>query len=251
MVSDGEGMAGRWRTKLAHVRVRWRTMLGSVREAVDTKHRADAAMRAQTLPRGGASIRTKNLPNETQPPIYAAWAQGVREVPDMLVAAQLSLRSLAKGEAMPSSAEAKRIVGDACDLLGVALVNIVQVTKNLPGFPLEGDEVNAAPRSRRASRRDPRMSVPSENDQVEIAPSEEQCALTQPLARPSRALPRFTRLTSEQLDRLRRCANGNTLRFESADIVAALVAAGYATEGIGRVVTVTPAGHRYLAAHPA
>jgi hypothetical protein len=95
------------------------------------------------------------------------------------------------------------------------------------------------------------MSSHSSNDQVEVAPPTEQCALTQPLARPSKVLPRFTRLTNEQLDRLRRCANGNTLRFESADIVAALVAAGYATEGVGRVVTVTPAGHRYLSAHPA
>jgi hypothetical protein len=53
-------------------------------------------------------------------------------------------------------------------------------------------------------------------------------------------------LTDDQLDRLRRCAEGNTLRFESSTIVAALVAGGYAREGAGRVVTVTLKGYRYL-----
>jgi hypothetical protein len=77
----------------------------------------------------------KSCANDTQPPIYAAWAQDVREVPDMLVAAQLSLRSLARDEATASSAEAKRIVGEACDLLRVALVNIVQVTQEPAGLP--------------------------------------------------------------------------------------------------------------------
>jgi len=57
------------------------------------------------------------------------------------------------------------------------------------------------------------------------------------------------RLSEIQFDRLRWCANGNTLRFEAAEIVAALVAAGYATEGIGGVVKVTPKGQRYLRAH--
>jgi hypothetical protein len=53
-------------------------------------------------------------------------------------------------------------------------------------------------------------------------------------------------LTDDQLDRLKRCAEGNTLRFESSTIVAALVAGGYAREGAGRVVTVTLKGYRYL-----
>ena len=53
-------------------------------------------------------------------------------------------------------------------------------------------------------------------------------------------------LTDVQLVRLRWCANGNTLRFESASIVDALVEAGYAKQGIGRVVTVTARGHQYL-----
>lgn len=53
-------------------------------------------------------------------------------------------------------------------------------------------------------------------------------------------------LSDDQFDRLKRCAQGNTLRFESSTIVEALVAGGYAREGPGRVVTVTPKGHRYL-----
>jgi hypothetical protein len=53
-------------------------------------------------------------------------------------------------------------------------------------------------------------------------------------------------LSDDQLDRLRRCSEGNTLRFESSTIVAALVDGGYAREGAGRVVTVTPKGYRYL-----
>ena len=57
------------------------------------------------------------------------------------------------------------------------------------------------------------------------------------------------RLTEAQFDRLRWCADGNTLRFEAAEIVAALVAGGYAVEGIGRVVKVTPKGQQYLGAH--
>lgn len=185
--------------------------------------------------------------NDTHPPSYAAWAQGAREVPDMLVAAQLSLRPLAKGEATPTNAEARRIVGDACDLLRVALANLLDVTRTLPGFPL-----GSPGRFNGDGHHDPRMSARSDDPPSDAPASVEQCALTQPFARPSHAFPRVTtRLTDEQLDRLRRCANGNTLRFESSDIVAALVAGGYATEGVGRVVTLTPKGRRYLESHPA
>ena len=53
-------------------------------------------------------------------------------------------------------------------------------------------------------------------------------------------------LTDVQLVRLRWCASGNTLRFEAASIVDALVDAGYAKQGIGRVVTVTAKGHQFL-----
>ena len=55
-----------------------------------------------------------------------------------------------------------------------------------------------------------------------------------------------TQLTDAQLSRLYWCENGNTLRFAAASIVDALVAAGYAREGIGRVVTVTVKGSEYL-----
>ena len=71
--------------------------------------------------------------------------------------------------------------------------------------------------------------------------------------RPYPAVERWVRmatlLTEEQFDRLKRCADGNTLRFESSAIVAALVAGGYAKEGVGRVVRVTPKGYRYLTMH--
>ena len=56
-------------------------------------------------------------------------------------------------------------------------------------------------------------------------------------------------LTDEQLERLKRCADGNTLRYEPSEIVAVLVAGGYAKEGIARVVKVTPKGQQYLRAH--
>ena len=56
-------------------------------------------------------------------------------------------------------------------------------------------------------------------------------------------------LTDEHLERLRRCADGNTLRYEPREIVAVLVAGGYAKEGVARVVTVTPEGQQYLRAH--
>jgi len=191
--------------------------------------------------------RTEPLPDDTHHPTYPNWAQRVREVPDMLVAAQLSLGPLAKGESTATSAEARRIVGDACDLLRVALTNLVEVTRSSPGFPLGStgliDGVD--------NQRDPRMSAPSCADKIVAARPAEECALTRRGARPASSFPEATtRLTDDQLDRLRRCANGNTLRFESTAIVAALVGAGYASEGAGCVVTVTPKGHRYLQTHP-
>ena len=68
-----------------------------------------------------------------------------------------------------------------------------------------------------------------------------------PAANPLYQPVTFTKyLTDVQLDRLNRCANGNTLRFEASSIVGALVAAGYVREGIGRVVTVTAKGQQYL-----
>jgi len=68
-----------------------------------------------------------------------------------------------------------------------------------------------------------------------------------PNTEPSPTLPSLTsRLTGEQLDCLRRCAKGNTLRFEAAEIVGALIASGYAQKGIAGVVTVTAKGHHCL-----
>lgn len=83
----------------------------------------------------------------------------------------------------------------------------------------------------------------------EIAPN--RTSASPPVA--SSFLPLATspgQLTDVQLVRLRWCANGNTLRFESASIVDALVDAGYAKQGIGRVVTVTAKGHQYLRSDP-
>ena len=58
-----------------------------------------------------------------------------------------------------------------------------------------------------------------------------------------------TRLNAEQLEALRRCANGISLRFEAWAIVEALVAGGYAQKGIAGVVTVTAKGEEYLRTH--
>jgi len=65
-------------------------------------------------------------------------------------------------------------------------------------------------------------------------------ALSQPLSMFRR------RLTDQQLECLSRCARGISVRFEAWEIVDALVAGGYATEGVARVVTVTPLGRQYL-----
>lgn len=60
----------------------------------------------------------------------------------------------------------------------------------------------------------------------------------------------FTReLTDEQLSRLRQCAKGISLRFEKAEIVNALIAAGYAERNVDGVITVTTKGRRYLRAY--
>ena len=58
-----------------------------------------------------------------------------------------------------------------------------------------------------------------------------------------------TRLTTEPLEALRRCAKGISLRFEAEAIVDALVAGGYAEKGVAGVVTVTAKGEAYLRAH--
>ncbi len=68
-----------------------------------------------------------------------------------------------------------------------------------------------------------------------------------PIANPLHSIASFTtRLTGEQLDCLRRCANGNSLRFESLEIVDALVAGGYIQKNVAGVATVTAKGQHYL-----
>ena len=62
-------------------------------------------------------------------------------------------------------------------------------------------------------------------------------------------VPFTTRLTSEQLEALRRCSKGNSLRFEEWGIVNALVAGSYAEKGVAGVVAVTAKGEEYLRTH--
>jgi hypothetical protein len=57
------------------------------------------------------------------------------------------------------------------------------------------------------------------------------------------------RLTSEQLEALRRSANGLSLRFESWTIVNALIQGGYVEQGPASVVTITTKGREYLQKH--
>jgi hypothetical protein len=61
--------------------------------------------------------------------------------------------------------------------------------------------------------------------------------------------PMTPRLTGEHLEALRRCARGVTLRFEALETVNALVAGGYAQQGVAGVVSVTARGEEYLRAH--
>jgi hypothetical protein len=58
--------------------------------------------------------------------------------------------------------------------------------------------------------------------------------------------PSRMRLTDEQLEALRACANGVSLRFEKSEIVNALLEAGCAERNIAGVIRVTEKGHEYL-----
>jgi predicted metal-binding protein len=70
------------------------------------------------------------------------------------------------------------------------------------------------------------------------------------VASPSEKVASFTtHLTAEQLECLSRCARGISIRFEKSEIVDALVASGYAEQGVAGVVTVTAKGQQYLQAH--
>jgi hypothetical protein len=71
-----------------------------------------------------------------------------------------------------------------------------------------------------------------------------------PIANPSEKVAMFTpRLTREQLECLSRCARGISIRFETSELVDALVAGGYAEQGVAGVVTVTGKGQEYLRTH--
>ncbi|TMH63924.1 MAG: hypothetical protein E6H55_04890 [Betaproteobacteria bacterium] len=70
------------------------------------------------------------------------------------------------------------------------------------------------------------------------------------VASPSEKVASFTtHLTAEQLECLSRCARGISIRFEKSEIVDALVASGYAEQGVAGVVTVTAKGQQYLQTH--
>jgi hypothetical protein len=70
------------------------------------------------------------------------------------------------------------------------------------------------------------------------------------IANPSSKVALFaSRLTQEQLECLRRCANGISVRFEREELVGALVAGRYAEKGVVGVVTVTAKGLEYLQTH--
>jgi hypothetical protein len=66
---------------------------------------------------------------------------------------------------------------------------------------------------------------------------------------PKKVAPFTTHLTAEQLECLSRCARGISIRFERSEIVDALVASGYAEQGVAGVVTVTAKGQQYLRRH--
>jgi hypothetical protein len=68
------------------------------------------------------------------------------EVPDLLVTAQFLLRPLAKGHSPASAEDARRIIGEACDLIDLALANVLDITRRLPDLTSLIDLVAAANR---------------------------------------------------------------------------------------------------------
>jgi hypothetical protein len=54
------------------------------------------------------------------------------EVPDLLVTAQFLLKPLAKGQSPATAEDAQRIIGEACDLIDLALANVLDISRNLP-----------------------------------------------------------------------------------------------------------------------
>lgn len=61
--------------------------------------------------------------------------------------------------------------------------------------------------------------------------------------------PFRTHLTASQVQCLSRCAQGISIRFESSEIVNALIAGGYVKRGVAGVITVTGEGEQYLRTH--
>ena len=58
-------------------------------------------------------------------------------------------------------------------------------------------------------------------------------------------LPVLT-LTEQQLQALRSCARGISLRFESYEVVNPLLTAGFVEKNVAGVIRITKAGHEYL-----
>jgi len=63
------------------------------------------------------------------------------------------------------------------------------------------------------------------------------------------SIPTKVRLTQKQLQALRACSKGISLRFEEWEIVNALVECGFAAMNAAGVIRVTEEGHRYLRSH--
>src|SRR5262245_24419627 len=68
------------------------------------------------------------------------WAQGLRDVPDLLVSAEFSLRPLARGDIPVADLEARRIVGDVCDRLHRASGEVLELMRHAPGLSPRGGE---------------------------------------------------------------------------------------------------------------
>ena len=79
-------------------------------------------------------------------PDSTTWPRRMGEVPDLLVTAQFLLKPLAKGQHPVALDDAKRIIGEACDLIDLALANVLDISRNLPDLTSLIDLVAAADR---------------------------------------------------------------------------------------------------------
>ena len=84
--------------------------------------------------------------SNSEPPDNTTWPRRMGEVPDLLVTAQFLLRPLAKGQSPVAADEARRIIGEACDLIDLALANVLDISRNLPDLTSLIDLVAAADR---------------------------------------------------------------------------------------------------------